>query len=48
MWYICAFLLGCTLGAAVVGVILLLNLQRCVDRYVKPIGTLRIDRSDPD
>ena len=48
MWYICAFFLGAIFGVGIMGTMLLVNLKRCVNRYVKPIGTLRIDHSDPD
>lgn len=48
MWYVAVFFLGIVLGIAVMGAVILANLKRLVDRYVKPIGTLRIDRSDPD
>lgn len=48
MWYVAVFFFGVALGLALMGVVILANLKRLVDRYVKPVGTLRIDRSDPD
>lgn len=48
MWYVAVFFFGAIFGIVALGAAFSINLNRLIDRHVKTIGTLRIDRSDPD
>lgn len=48
MWYVAVFFLGVIFGIVALGAAFSINLNRLINRHVETIGTLRIDRSDPD